>query len=335
MPEAEAKPKRLADIINVIGANVTKGITVPKVTPQIPFIEPEIKETGEIEVEERLLSPETFKKARNIYELADVIGIPPAKIEVSSFGGSTVIEPKSWKEFQSVMDMFSKNKTLSRFTNRRILGEPLSEGAIKKVMQLAEKYPMSQKQARSIYELIRAPFGRFYQNVVKKYWKNVISPPEELQEEVQKILTEKAEKAIETAKKKFKPIVEEKMRLPEYVWQRGYRGETLAERARAKVREYNESIKNIVEYTKNIASSLSKEDTAKYIATYLNSDLAWEVAKEIYRKSGGRVNLSSLHRDLVEVTEKSKRYLKEVSSTLQKLFDIKADLLSEVKDLIT
>jgi len=210
-----------------------------------------------------------------------------------------------------------------------------SKKALEKVFQLAKKYPMSQKQAKSIYELIRAPFGKSYPEVVKKYWKKVISPPEELQEQVQKALTEKAERAIETAKEKFKPIEEEKLKLPEYVWQKGYKGETLAERARAKVREYNENIKNIVEYTKNIASSLSKEDTAKYIATYLNSGLAWEVAKEIYRKSGGRVNLSSLHRDLVEVTEKSKRYLKEVSSTLQKLFDIKADLLSEVKDLIT
>jgi len=111
MPETEAKPKRLADIINVIGANVTRGITVPKVAPQIPFTEPEIKETEEIETKEKM-----FKEPSNLYELADILELPvTAKIYVKEGLGYKEIKPKTWSEVFSYVKQKEQSTKKSPF----------------------------------------------------------------------------------------------------------------------------------------------------------------------------------------------------------------------------
>ena len=328
---AEAKAKRLADIINVIGANL--GVTVPKTTVQIPYVRPEIKTPTEIEKPERTISKEL--RSKNIYEIADMLKIPLPKFtpEVQK----TIGKFKSWKELGSIAQKLKgKYPYVYKKAYTEVLGaiEPL-EKTISKIKKLAKKYPVSREQAKSIYEILsHSPYKKSYQEILREHWGKVIAPSEELKERVQKVLTEPAEEALERARKKYKTIEEEKLRLPEYVWHKGYRGKTLAERTREEVREFNENIKNIAKYTESLASSLSSEDTAKYIATWLNADLAWDVAREIYNMTGGRIDLSSLHRQLIDVSTKSKKYLTEMSNTLKKLFDLKADFMNELKNLV-
>jgi len=326
---AEAKrPKRVADIINLIGA-ITTGVSVPKVAPQIPFTEPEIEEREPV-------------RASNIYELAEKAGIEPPSItfaikkSLSSPKKRMGFKPETWEEYFSIIKeprskVLELQPRLTKFQIEVEKGGKTPELALEKLFKLSQKYPIDKTQAKAIYELISSPLS---QEAVKKWWGKVLTP-EGLKEEVQKTLTGRAKKSVEVAKEKYKPIKKEKLKLPEPVWQKGYKGETLAEKARKSVDEYNKNVKNIADYTKNIANSLKSEDTAKYISFYINSDLAWEVAKELYRKSGGMLDLSNLHKQLTETSAKSKKYLTEVSSTLKKLFDIKADLLKEVKDLVS
>jgi len=321
---AEAKAKRLADIINVIGANL--GVTVPKTTVQIPYVRPEIKTPTEIEEPEKIISGEL--RNRNLYEIADILEIPLPKFipGVQEIMGGI----KSWKEFENVAQKLKEKYPYVHWKIHTEILRPIS-----KIKKLAEKYPVSKTQARSIYEILsHSPYEKSYQKILKKHWGKVIVPSEELKEKVQKVLTKPAEEALEKVRKKYKTIEEEKLKLPEYVWHKRYRGKTLAERTREEVKEFNESIKNIAKYTESLASSLSSEDTAKYIATWLNADLAWDVARKIYNMTGGRIDLSSLHRQLIDVSTKSKKYLTEMSNTLKKLFDLKADFMNELKDLI-
>ncbi len=345
---------RLADIINLIGAEAT-GIPKKEVPISVPSIIPITTTSTTSEI----------IRPRSLYELAERLGYLEPFAGLPEFLREAISKKKSEFELASkkiLEKLASKHPETAKVKSSTELSTLLKKvkpkptiplkyrSALEKVFKLAQKYPMTAEQAKALVEILSSA----YTKTIKKGWgpfkkkkeitirphpkvlerelPKVLTPPEPL---VEKARTELTERARELAEKvPVKEIEIEKMKLPEPIWLETYRGETLREQALKSAQRYNEAMRTFRLSIQDIINQLTSPETARAIVLGLNADFATDALMEIYRYSGGTLNIAPTLTMLREGKTRIENYLNQISDLFSNLLNIRVDLISELEGVI-
>lgn len=278
--------------------------------------------------------------------------VPEVPVDTSRF---TPIRPKNIYELASQIGVESGSGI--EFPGEAPLYDSKKESVLQKILEYTSKYPITQSQAKAMYELFTAkPEVIGYVEKVKKtlFGKKkkkvpiTISPgPEAIKEELPKIieppeLVSSIQRLLGTYAKEAqtKPITErgeikiEELRYPEPVYLMGLRGESPKERAIKEAQEYNENIRALYRSAQEFINYLTSPDLSKILAETLIAPLSLDIAKDIYNMTGGMIDISQFSSRMAEAVSQSREFLESSSKVLSDLFDIKVDLFSELNKIL-
>jgi len=289
----ETQKSKLADIINLIGAETYKRIFAPVSFGGSSFVP----------VTEK---PFISLKPTSIQELASAIQVSPTQHEsvLRQIFELTQKYPVSAEQARSLYDIL---------TSQYVETIKIKKGW----------GPFKKTKKKTI--IIRP-----HPEVLERELPRVVIP-ESLIAETQRALSGEVEALLPKLSERIRKVDIEKLRLPEMPWLTEYKGVTLAEKARESAQKFNEQMQVLIDWTKEVLNQLKSPDTAKSVALALTSSFISDVMGMIHAYSGGTLDIRSFMNQLYDVTAKSKEYLNNLSQMFSNLLSIKVDLLSDLQ----